>query len=248
MMKRIIVFMIITVLPICLLADKQLPVQRSEQEQNNWCWAGSTRAIINRHGTWVEQCAIVNWLFGRTDCCTKPSSSACNQGASSSGADEHAVLEHWGIDSTRRNRSLTKSEIDTEISAGRPFYFRWEWDGGNSGHGLVGVGETGNGDGVYYIDPWLGSSGGFHWGLRSWMVDGDNHEWDHSIETNNNPPDDVRLRHTFMDDDWDYRASGDITAEDFDITDGDTTFKGDAIYLREGFRARSGSYFRAYLN
>src|SRR6187549_735698 len=48
------------------------------QEQGNWCSLGAAQMILKYYGANVAQCEMANYDFGRTDCCTYPSSAACN--------------------------------------------------------------------------------------------------------------------------------------------------------------------------
>ncbi len=53
------------------------------QTESNWCWdaTGVSLALFYDPTSGWTQCKFANLHLGQTDCCTNPSSSACNQGA-----------------------------------------------------------------------------------------------------------------------------------------------------------------------
>ncbi len=238
-------FAAIFLAPFVAFADVQLPVQRVIQEETNWCWAAVSSAILNRYGIWPGdgQCTIANFAKGQSNCCNDPA--PCNDGHSDSGIED--IFDHWGL-----NVSLlslfdhvlfvtSDTQIADELSAGRPFVIGWDWDEGE-GHVIIGVGEISSAGYVAYMDPWLGESGGFYWGLRTWVIDGDNHYWASTIVVNDNPPANVTLRHSIHDDTWDFEIAGDITVEDFEFQSQTlTNMEATEIHLQTGTEVRPGA-------
>ncbi|HVP07347.1 MAG TPA: C39 family peptidase [Candidatus Acidoferrum sp.] len=165
------------------------------QEQDQWCWAGSTAATLAYYGHDVAQCTIAEYTrsvatwhnFGSVNCCVDPSQ-GCNYwnynwGYAGSMED---ILSHWGVSSYGYGSSLSISQIQTELAAGRPFIFRWGWWSGG-GHFLVGDGLVGSS--MYYMNPWFGEGASI--ADYNWVVYGDNHTWTHTnimTTTPNLPP------------------------------------------------------------
>lgn len=170
------------------LLAKVLPVQVVTQEKDQWCWAGSSKCIINYYGTAVNQCQIAeftrthnNWRnFGPVNCCTDP-----NQGCNywnylvGGGGSIQDILSNWGISSSIWYREMWLSEVTNFINDNRPFIIRWGWTSGG-GHFVVGHGLEGNN--LYYMDPWYGE--GAKIGTYGWVVSGADHTWTHGAGMN----------------------------------------------------------------
>src|SRR5580658_3141266 len=58
-----------------------LPFEVQTQLESEWCWAAvsTSVALYYTPTSTVTQCAVVNQQLGRSDCCSNPSSSNCNQ-------------------------------------------------------------------------------------------------------------------------------------------------------------------------
>ncbi len=163
------------------------------QEQDQWCWAGVSKATLNYYGVNQAQCDIaeyarqvITWYnFGSTNCCVDPTL-GCNYWNYNYGYDGSIqdILVHFGaIQNYGSGSPLTQPEITTEISDGRPFIIRWGWYGGG-GHFLVGHGINGND--IFYMNPWFGE--GLHIATYSWLVDdGSSHTWTHTNVLTTNP-------------------------------------------------------------
>ncbi len=173
------------------LADGVLSVKETFQEQDQWCWAGTSCCVLDYYGTTLAQCVIADYArtritwrdFGNVDCCVQPSG-RCNYWNYSWGADGSIedILQHWGVsDATFGSGSsgepdpLSLDTVRTEIAAKRPFIFRWGWDGGG-GHFLVGHGLVGTT--FYLMNPWPGE--GFLIMSYDWVCRGDTHTWTHT--------------------------------------------------------------------
>jgi hypothetical protein len=177
----------------CFLSHGQvLNVSNTEQQYNQWCWAGSTKCVLDYYGfSTPQQCDIAEYVrntatfhnFGSTNCCTS-ALQGCNYwnynyGAAGSMQD---ILVHFGnLQNTGIATSLTQAEITNQIQQNKLFIIRWGWSGGG-GHFIVGHGINGNN--IYFMNPWFGE--GLHIGTYSFMLSGvDNtstsvHTWTHT--------------------------------------------------------------------
>lgn len=157
--------------------SKYLDVPAVKQEQNQWCWAGCARAVFLYYGQDVAQCTIANYNWGRTDCCTNPSSPACNNWTYLI-PNVQNILRHWDVDSNALWSSASFNTLRSEIHDDRPVWVRWEWSGGG-GHFVVIRGyNDDSGNKVSYMDPWYGAH---YLTDYSWMVSGGTHTWTHSL-------------------------------------------------------------------
>lgn len=160
------------------LAVKLLP-----QQQSNWCWAASGDMIMDYLGaTRVTQCDEANKRFGRTDCCTNPSSDACNVGG-------WPEFDKYGF-SFSTTGTLSWSSLVNEINNNRPVAFSWGWTGGG-GHMMVARGYLTSG-GVNYVDvnnPWAPNVGDQYYTTYSNYVSGSDHvHWTDYYNIKNDPP------------------------------------------------------------
>jgi hypothetical protein len=174
------------------LFSQVLNVPQVIQEQNEWCWAASSACMLGYFNDPTAQCTIAEYTrsvstscnpnnYGTVNCCTDPTQ-GCNQwnynwGCPGSIQD---ILTHFGFILTNSiSDSLNLTAIQTEISGGRPFIFRWGWTTGG-GQFLVGYGISGNN--MYYNDPWFGE--GYEINTYHWVQSGTNsegtHTWTHT--------------------------------------------------------------------
>ncbi|MBN1274419.1 MAG: C39 family peptidase [Candidatus Aminicenantes bacterium] len=175
----------VLVLGTVFLAAKVLNFPVVTQEQNQWCWAGVSRAVLLYYGKNITQCTIANFTrnratwhnFGTVDCCVDPSQ-GCNYWNymfDTDGSIED-ILNNWGIQSDPYNSNLTRSKVTNIINDNRPFIMRWGWTGGG-GHFLVGHGFEN--DNIHYMDPWYGE--GLKIGTYAWVCASSDHTWTHSL-------------------------------------------------------------------
>ena len=158
------------------------------QDQNQWCWAGSSQMILSYYGTSTAQCTMANYCFGRSTCCNNVvwpdgTGSYCNKPNYFTGSGSvESVLSHYGsITSTYYpfpTGYLPWSTFVSEIDGGHPFVFGFLWTQGG-GHALVGRGYSGSNG--YYNDPWPGE--GYMYASYSWMVSASDHTWSQSLTT-----------------------------------------------------------------
>lgn len=172
-------------------ADTLLDVPGIEQEQSNWCWAASAQATLEYYGQNVAQCEIVNWGWGRTDCCAKPSSSDCDKGGyvgSTPNNPGKDVLGHWGVNSTYVGSALPQATVVSEIDSGRPIEIIWTLslcplaicDGA---HALVVLGYAMNGQYLDYLDP---TDGEYHRDTYTRVMAAYPHTWTESFRITTN--------------------------------------------------------------
>ncbi|MDD5528713.1 MAG: papain-like cysteine protease family protein [bacterium] len=185
-------FLLLVLLPLAFPCSKSfagglLPVPEKFQENNQWCWAGSSQAILCYYGLDFTQTVIAqygtqgintwNWLWGET-----PADNPNTGDPPRKGID--LILGYFGaISSTGFTYALSNQSVDDEITAGRPFVIRWGWTAGG-GHFLVARGVFG--DTIHYMDPWPGN--GYTIALYDWVVSSSNHTWTHSLQLTTNPP------------------------------------------------------------
>jgi len=161
-----------------------LGVPETIQEHSNWCWAASSKAVLDYYGSVQTQCAIANWAWGRNDCCGNNDfnwSHACNQANCMYGGSGciDDILSHWGVSSSGHGSAFSWDTVVARIDVCRPFVIRFGWTGGG-GHFLVGYGYDDSGNYVYYMDPWPGN--GYTKSLYSWTASASDHTWTHTLE------------------------------------------------------------------
>jgi len=166
---------------------KVLAVPLTVQEQDQWCWAGSSAAVLAYYGTPVAQCNIAEYTrlnatwhnFGSVNCCTNPNQ-GCNYWNYNwyyAGSIED-ILSHWGVGTTPLGSALSLIQSTDEITGNRPFIIRWGWTTGG-GHFVIGHGVEGNT--MYYMNPWPGE--GMKIADYNWVVFDGSHTWTHSQTT-----------------------------------------------------------------
>ena len=128
------------------------------QEQTQWCWSATATSVAryyNAASTWT-QCSLVNAELGRSDCCTNPSSSSCNQPWTL-----NTVLTRVGHLASFTGTTTTFTDLRTELDNGRPLGVRIGWSGGGGHFNVVSCytwhllrrGRT-----IQIEDPWYGTS------------------------------------------------------------------------------------------
>lgn len=183
-MKKIYL-LIVTVFFLQPVMSQVLTVNEVIQEQDQWCWAGSSKCILDYYGVNKQQCEIaeyartvITWYnFGTTNCCVDPSQGCnyWNYNWGSAGSIQDILIHFASIANTGVSSTLSQTEIQTQINQHRPFVIRWGWYSGG-GHFVVGHGMVGSN--VYYMNPWFGE--GLHVGTYSWVVDDGSHFWSHT--------------------------------------------------------------------
>jgi len=152
-MKTKIIFALILALGYLSLSSTILNLPECIQEQTNWCWAGSSQAILHYYNMPVTQVEIAqygteganewNWLYGSSELPTRR------------GID--MILDHFaGLQSIAGDYiyALPYSEVVAEIDSLQPFVTRIGWTTGG-GHFIDCYGYEQNN--LYLMDPWPGN-------------------------------------------------------------------------------------------
>ncbi|MBP7497645.1 MAG: C39 family peptidase, partial [Bacteroidales bacterium] len=156
------------------------------QEQDLWCWSAVSKSIINYYGNNISQCEIAEYTrtvstwhnFGSDNCCQNPTGN-CNYWNyiySYEGSIQNILYNFLSINSKGISSSLSKSDIQKNITQLKPFIIRWGWVSGG-GHFLVGKGIIDNT--VYYMNPWYGE--GDKIADYNWILKDDYHDWTHTL-------------------------------------------------------------------
>ena len=156
------------------------------QEQTNWCWDASSKCVLDYFGFVNAQCTIAEYTrtvatwhnFGLVDCCIDPTQGCnyWNYNWGYAGSIEDILIHFGNIHTNNLGTYLSISQIQTEVTASRPFIFRWGWYSGG-GHFLVGYGISGTD--MYYMNPLPGY--GYEISNYYWVVDdGSTHTWTHT--------------------------------------------------------------------
>jgi hypothetical protein len=179
---------LLAALPSAFAQWKTLNVPLVTQEHSQWCWAGTTKAILNFYGQTPSQCQIANWAFGLNYACGNSVfewNSAANQPNNMYGTSGSVqnILKNWGVNNSAYNAASSWSSVVSDINADRPFVIRYGWTSGG-GHIMVGRGyETANGVSyVYIMNPWPGE-GQTYRTYNSAVVASD-HRWTHTQRIN----------------------------------------------------------------
>lgn len=138
------------------------------QEQSNWCWAATTKSVVQYYrGVSATQCKIVQWGKGTATCANV---------TGYFGLDVSRALTNSGISGIGSTTGvLSFDTVRGEIDSSRVALIRWGWDDG-SGHMLLLRGYNTSGSIVGYINP-LNSS--YQSASYSWLVNGGtpHHVW-----------------------------------------------------------------------
>ena len=168
---------------------RQLNVPVTIQEHSNWCWAGSSKAVLNYYGTGADQCSVVNWAFGINYACGNGDfnwNSNANQPNSLYGTNGsvQSILQSWGrLSNTGYAYASPWTSVVSDINNNRPFVMRYGWTNGG-GHIMVGDGwESNNGANyVYIMNPWPGE--GQTYSTYAYAVSSSDHKWTHTLRMN----------------------------------------------------------------
>lgn len=167
---------------------RALNVPLVTQEHSQWCWAGSSKALLSFYNHNPSQCQIVNWAYGLNYACGNTNfnwNSNANQPNSmyGSGGSVQNILAHWGVPNTAYSYASSWNTVVSDINANRPFVIRYGWTNGG-GHIMVGTGyEVYNGTNyIYIMNPWPGE-GKTYRTYGSAVYDYD-HRWTHTQRMN----------------------------------------------------------------
>lgn len=170
-----------------LYSDVTLAVPERIQQYSNWCWAGTSEAILNYYSQTPSQCEIANYAWNKTNCCSGSDNfydrvKGCNKANWLYGNDGsiQGILDNWGVSSVGTDDPMTWTESVQELDNGNPFVMRFGWTNGG-GHFLDAYGYITSGTYLKYMDPWPGE--GYTTSVFSWVVSASDHDWTHSLTT-----------------------------------------------------------------
>jgi Papain-like cysteine protease AvrRpt2 len=131
-----------------------LRVELVRQTQNQWCWAACAQMVAAYYGNrTVTQCSLANFLHGRTNCCQRPGSEACNRPSQYEGVGR--VFNHLRIECISHLWAVNTPVVLKELRGGRPVEVGLLWFGGG-GHAVIVYGLTPQGLWAVH-DPWYGT-------------------------------------------------------------------------------------------
>jgi hypothetical protein len=169
---------------------RTLNVPLVTQEHSHWCWAGSSKAVLNFYNKTPSQCQIVNWAYGLNYACGNTTfnwNSNANQPNNMYGSNGSVqnILQAWSVPNTAYSVASSWSSVVSDINANRPFVIRYGWSGGG-GHIMVGRGyEAANGTNyIYIMNPWPGE--GQTYRTYNSAVSASDHRWTHTQRMNIN--------------------------------------------------------------
>jgi hypothetical protein len=191
--KKIFIFSSILVLFLImgssrgLQGDTTLNVPECIQEYSNWCWAGSSQAVLAHYLQYPNQCEIANFAWNKSVCCNGSTDFydrvyGCNRANFLYGSDGsiEGILGNWGVDSYGSDTYLSWAECVSELDNSYPFVMRFGWTTGG-GHFLVAYGYISSGSYLKYMDPWPGE--GYTTSLYTYVVSSTDHDWTHTLTT-----------------------------------------------------------------
>jgi hypothetical protein len=135
-------------------ASTSLSLPYYGQSQSEWCAIASAEMLLAFYGSSVSQCEMANLDFGRTDCCSNPSSSVCNPTA---GSFTGKPAAYYGLSFLQwKDNTFNWSQFKSEIDAGRPVSIAWNWNSGG-GHAMNVAGYNAVRTGFFvtdYLEVW----------------------------------------------------------------------------------------------
>ena len=187
--RTVVTASLLFAMPLAMADWRQLNVAETIQEHSQWCWSGSSRAVMKYYGTNDSQCYIVNWAFGINYACGNNTfnwNSNANQPNNlygSSGSVQSILLNLGGISNTAYTYASSWNSVTWDINNNRPFVMRYGWTNGG-GHIMVGDGwENYNGTKyIYIMNPWPGE--GQEYRTYSSAVSASDHQWTHTLRMN----------------------------------------------------------------
>lgn len=161
-------------------AKMVLPVPLTFQEQDQWCWAGTSCAILGYFKKSIKQCYAADFAWSKGSCCDSPA--PCNYPNSMYGTKGSLqdILKHWCYLSKGVNSSLNFTAVQGQINAGMPFIIRYGWTSGG-GHFIVLRGYDSGTNKVFLMNPWPGT--GFGVFRYSTVKQASDHTWTHTLKS-----------------------------------------------------------------
>ena len=161
-----------------------LDVPQCYQEKTEWCWAGTSQAVLAFYGTNVAQTNIALYGTGGSNTWNYLYGSGTEVGVFRRGVD--MILSNFAaIVSTGTNNLLSLGVVQSEINTNkRPVVIRWGWDSApGTGHILVmhGVAISTNCPicftNIWLMDPLNGPTVNSY----AWVCAGGGHTWTHTL-------------------------------------------------------------------
>jgi predicted outer membrane repeat protein len=185
--------------PAALRADV-LDVPLTPQEQLNWCWAASTKAVLGYYMKPVEErqladyaCLRADWSPTACDCWTEPgNTSSCNRYnyLYDHPGSINDLLSAWGLSNWAGQWTLSFAALQTEIDTNRRPLIALRVTT-SAGHFVVirGATQQGGTDYVHYMNPWPVNQGSYATCTYSAFVNDGTWTWTHTLKvTRSFPP------------------------------------------------------------
>lgn len=67
--KQVVAAAMLLAIPAAMAQWKTLSAPLTTQEHGQWCWAASSKAVLNYYAKTPSQCQVVNWAFGLNYAC-----------------------------------------------------------------------------------------------------------------------------------------------------------------------------------
>ncbi|MFJ1709013.1 papain-like cysteine protease family protein [Kitasatospora sp. NPDC088346] len=152
---------------------RRLDITMQQQQQSNWCWAGSGNTVAAYFGHNYSQNQFCNAAFNRSI------NSSCPNNQATLGNVQTAL--NWiGINpGSYVTGYLRYSAVQSEIDADRPVETRIQWSSGGGHMQLIYGYDTAN-NWVYWGDPWP-SSARYNWADYWYYVSNGSFSWTHSL-------------------------------------------------------------------
>lgn len=148
------------------------------QEQSNWCWAATSKALIRHHtGCDYSQCQVVKWGKQSGSCPNDPGSVT----------DIKRALSSGGLTQPSSSGVISYSTVKSEIDGGKPFLFRAAWKASNkkTAHIIIANGYDDQGNDKQYIHMIeiqnCNSSSKTYKKTYAWAKDNDQWKWTDTI-------------------------------------------------------------------
>ncbi|MER8182897.1 papain-like cysteine protease family protein [Kitasatospora sp. NPDC094015] len=152
---------------------RKLNITMQQQQQSNWCWAGSGNTVAAYFGYSYTQNQFCNAAFNRSINSTCPNNQATL-------GNVQTALNWIGINpGSYVTGYLRYSTVQSEIDADRPIETRIEWSSGG-GHMQLIYGYDVSSNWVYWGDPWPSNSR-YNWADYWYYVSNSSFSWTHSL-------------------------------------------------------------------
>ncbi|WP_371498839.1 C39 family peptidase [Kitasatospora sp. NBC_00374] len=152
---------------------RTLDITMQQQQQTNWCWAGSGNTVAAYFGHNYSQNQFCNAAFNRSINSTCPNNQATL-------GNVQTALNWIGINpGSYVTGYLRYTTVQSEIDADRPVETRIQWSSGG-GHMQLIYGYDTADNWVYWGDPWPSSSR-YNWADYWYYVSNNSFSWTHSL-------------------------------------------------------------------